>query len=107
MGKIKWISFFWILIGWAIFSWSGELWAVQSDQIEKDLTQKKKDLKDIKKELSLTKEKEKKIEGKEFSVLESLHGIETEVSKREKELREIRPIKTNKGKASSDEKPHH
>jgi septal ring factor EnvC (AmiA/AmiB activator) len=89
MGKIKWISFFWILIGWAIFSWSGELWAVQPDQIEKDLTQKKKDLKDIKKELSLTKEKEKKIEGKEFSILESLHSIETEFSKRERELREI------------------
>ena len=35
--------------------------AAPTEGIEKDLTQKKKDLKDIKKELTLTKEKQKKI----------------------------------------------
>jgi len=89
MRNIKWISSFWIFVGCAFFSWAAECWAVQRDQIDKDLTQKKEDLKDIKKELFLTKIKEKRIEGKEVSILESLHSIETDLSRKEKELREI------------------
>ncbi len=64
------------------------LWSAPTEGIEKDLTQKKKDLKDVKKELTLTKEKEKKIQGKESSILESLHAMETELYHREKELKE-------------------
>jgi septal ring factor EnvC (AmiA/AmiB activator) len=83
-----------VLIGFFFMAWMihfgpHHLWAAPTDLIEKDLTQKKKDLKDIKKKLSLTKEKEKKIQGKETSILESLHTMETELYKKEKELKEM------------------
>jgi septal ring factor EnvC (AmiA/AmiB activator) len=81
------IGFF--FMAWMIHFGPNHLWAAPTDLIEKDLTQKKKDLKDIKKELSLTKEKEKKIQGKETSILESLHTMETELYKKEKELKEM------------------
>ncbi len=76
-------------MAWMIHFGPNHLWAAPTDLIEKDLTQKKKDLKDIKKKLSLTKEKEKKIQGQETSILESLHTMETELYKKEKELKEI------------------
>jgi septal ring factor EnvC (AmiA/AmiB activator) len=60
-----------------------------NDQIEKDLTEKKKHLKDVRKELSLTKEREKKIQGKESSILESLHTMETELYRKERELKQM------------------
>jgi septal ring factor EnvC (AmiA/AmiB activator) len=66
-----------------------DLWAARTDQIEKDLSQKKKDLKEIKKELNLTKEKEKQIQGKEVSVLESLHQIENDLAQKGKELKQM------------------
>jgi len=76
-------------MAWMIHFGPNHLWAAPTDLIEKDLTQKKKDLKDIKKKLSLTKEKEKKIQGQETSILESLHTMETELYKKEKELKEM------------------
>ncbi|MGD0917013.1 MAG: peptidoglycan DD-metalloendopeptidase family protein [Thermodesulfobacteriota bacterium] len=89
MGKRKWVLAGWILMGWVLTSGMNKVWAVPPDQVEKDLSQKQKDLKEIKKELSRTKEKEKKIEGKESSILDSLQGIETQLSKGERELREM------------------
>jgi len=79
----------WVLMGWIFPVWTSHLWAVQPDQIEKDIHQKKKDLKDIQKELTTTKEKGKKIERKESSVLESLHHFDAELHKREKELKKM------------------
>lgn len=78
-----------LLMGGLALLLSTHLWAAGTDPIEKDLSLKRKDLKEIKKALSLTKEKERKIQGKESSVLESLHGIETELYKKEKELRQM------------------
>jgi len=78
-----------IIIGWIFTVGTTALWAAGNDQIEKDLTEKKKHLKDVKKELSLTKKKEKKIQGKESSILESLHTMETELYKKEKELKQM------------------
>ena len=78
-----------LLIGWVAFGLSTHLWAAGTDHIEKDLTRRRKDLREIRKEISLTKEKEKKIEGKETSVLESLQTIETELYKKEKELKQM------------------
>jgi len=78
-----------LLIGWVALVLSTSLWAAGAEPVEKDLTQRRKDLKEIKKELSLTKEKEKKIQGKEFSVLESLNRIETEIYRKEKELKQM------------------
>ena len=57
--------------------------------MEKDITQKKKDLKDVKKELSLTREREKKIQGRETSILENLHAIETELYEKGEELKRM------------------
>jgi hypothetical protein len=52
-------------MGWVFACVTSDLWAARADQIEKDITQKKKDLKDIKKEISVTKDKEKEIRGPE------------------------------------------
>jgi septal ring factor EnvC (AmiA/AmiB activator) len=79
----------WVMIGWAFVLWTPPLWAVRPDQIEKDITQKKKDLKDLRKELSTTKEKEKRIQKKESSILESLHQIENELYTKEKGLKQM------------------
>jgi len=78
-----------VIIGWIFTLGITALWAAGNDQIEKDLTEKKKHLKDVRKELSLTKKKEKKIQGKESSILESLHTMETELYKKEKELKQM------------------
>ena len=77
------------IIAWIFTVGTVALLAAGNDQLEKDLTEKKKHLKDVKKELSLTKEKEKKIQGKESSILESLHTMETELYKKGKELNQM------------------
>lgn len=65
------------------------LQADRREQIEKDLRQKKKDLGDIKKEISLTREKEKEIRGRESSILETLHSLETDLYRKAKELKQM------------------
>jgi septal ring factor EnvC (AmiA/AmiB activator) len=85
----KWILAGFFFIGWLIPLDPCDLRAARTELIEKDLTQKKRDLKDIKKELSLTRAKEKKIQGKETSILESLHTLETDLYQKEKELRRM------------------
>ncbi len=89
MRRWKQVLFGGVIVGLVFTIVIIDLWAGQTDQIEKDLTQKKKDLKDIRKELSLTKEKEKEIRGKESSILENLHIIETGLYKKEKELKKM------------------
>ncbi len=89
MRSWKWMLIGFFFIAWMIYVGPHPLRAAPTDLIEKDLTQKKKDLKDIKKELSLTKKKEKKIQGRETSILESLHTMETELYQKEKELKEM------------------
>jgi murein hydrolase activator len=82
-----WIGCF--LVGWVFTCEISALWAARTDHIEKDITQKKKDLKDIKKEISVAKEKEKEIRGKESSILGTLHLLEAELFKKEKELKQM------------------
>ncbi|MGB9627306.1 MAG: murein hydrolase activator EnvC family protein [Thermodesulfobacteriota bacterium] len=65
------------------------LFAVRPDQIEKDLSEKKKDLRDVKKEIVLTKEKEKKLLGKETSILGILQALESDLYLKGKELRKM------------------
>jgi septal ring factor EnvC (AmiA/AmiB activator) len=89
MRRWKWVLFGWVFMGWIFTLEASDLWAVRTHPIERALTQKKKDLKEIKKELSRTKEKEKEIRGKESSILESLHQIETELYKKGKELKQM------------------
>jgi len=87
----RWIEV-WIgclLIGWMFSFGTPDLWAVRTDQIEKDITQKKENLKDIKKEISVTKKKEKEIRGKESSILGNLHLLEVELYQKEKELKQM------------------
>lgn len=90
--KRKWK---WILIGWVflrlIFNFGTvDLWAAQTDRIERDLSQKKKELKKIKKELYQKKVKEKEIRRKESSVLKRLHQVTGELYKKEKELKKMK-----------------
>ena len=87
-------SFKWVLIGsflaGSVFAPGvNSLGAERTDSVERDLTQKRKDLKDIKKELTLTKEKEKEVRGQESSILESLSRIETELYQKGKELKQM------------------
>jgi len=72
--------------------WVFPLWAGSADPREKDITDKKKDLKDIRKEITVTKEKEKEIRGQESSVLESLSKIDAELYQKEKELKQMEPL---------------
>lgn len=78
----------WMIIGMCFIEPIGLL-AGRSDQIEKDLSEKKKDLKDVKKEIVLTKEKEKKLLGKETSILETLQSLEADLYQKGKELRKM------------------
>jgi len=86
-GRWIWIGCF--LIGWIFFFGTPEPRAAQTDQIDRDITEKKKDLKDIKKEINLTKVKEKRVRGKESSVLGTLHLLEMALYQKEKELKGI------------------
>lgn len=84
----------WIMAGWFFAHGSGldevpQLWARGSDRIEKELREKRKNLKEVDRQLSLTRKKEKEIRGKESSVLDSLNRIEIELHSREKELRQM------------------
>jgi septal ring factor EnvC (AmiA/AmiB activator) len=83
----RWIGI--LLIGWLFIFELPDLCIGRADQIDKDITQKKKDLKDIKKEIHLTKEKEKAARGKESSILGTLHRLETELYQKEKELKQM------------------
>jgi septal ring factor EnvC (AmiA/AmiB activator) len=83
----KWVGMGGFLIGWMIFF--GTLWAAPANQIDKDITQKRSDLKDIKKEINLTKAKEKKVRGKESSILGNLHLLEVELYRKERELKQM------------------
>ncbi|OGP62266.1 MAG: hypothetical protein A2170_08660 [Deltaproteobacteria bacterium RBG_13_53_10] len=76
-------------VGWLVSSNAAPVWAARADQIEKDLSQKKRDLGEVRKELSRTKEKEKKIQGKESSILENLQRLENEIYRRERELKQM------------------
>lgn len=78
----------WMIIGFCFIEPIGLL-AGRPDQIEKDLSEKKKDLKDIKKEIVLTKEKEKKLLGKETSILGNLQTLESDLYLKGKELKKM------------------
>jgi septal ring factor EnvC (AmiA/AmiB activator) len=84
-----WLLIGWILAGWIVTPGVPAVRAAQKNLLDKDLTQKKRDLGKVKKELSLTKEKEQEIRGKESSVLENLSAIETDLYKKEKELKQM------------------
>ena len=90
--KRKWK---WILIGWALlrlvfYFGTGDLWAAQTDRIERDLSQKKKDLKKIRKELYQKKVGEKEIRRKESSVLKHFHQVTAELQQKQRELKKMK-----------------
>lgn len=85
----------WILIGWALlrlvfYFGTGDLWAAQTDRIERDLSQKKKDLKKIRKELYQKKVGEKEIRRKESSVLKHFHQVTAELQQKQRELKKMK-----------------
>ncbi len=61
----------------------------RKDQIEKDLSQKKKEMGNIQRTLSETRKKEKQIRGQESSVLETLSSLQTELHQKTKELKQM------------------
>lgn len=85
--KQIWMGAF--LMGWIFTSWGTDLRAARPESIQKDISQKRKDLKEIKKELTTTKEKEKEIRGQESSILDSLSKIENELYLKEKDLKQM------------------
>jgi len=78
-----------LLLGWMMHPGTVLPGTVRTDPVEKDIRQKRKDLKDIKKEITLTREKEKEIRGQETSILESLSKIDNELYQRERELKQM------------------
>ncbi len=87
-------TFKWVLIGLflagSIFASGNVVFcAERTDSIERDLKQKRRDLRDVRKELTLTKEKEKAIRGQESSILESLSRTEAELYQTGKELKQL------------------
>ncbi|MGO9093444.1 MAG: murein hydrolase activator EnvC family protein [bacterium] len=85
----RWIWIGCFLAGWIFFLGAPGSRAARTDQVDKDITEKKKDLKDINKEINLTKEKEKRARGKESSILATLHLLEAELYQKEKELKRM------------------
>lgn len=84
-GNLLWRGF---LIWNILFMNVPSSYATQKERIEKEITQKKKDLKEIRKEISETREKERQIRGQETSILETLQRIETELYQKEKEVKQ-------------------
>jgi len=78
-----------LVTGCLAASGSVALWAGPTGSPDKNLSQKRKDLNEIRRELSQKKEKEKEIRGKETSVLENLSDLETQLYKKSKELKKI------------------
>jgi septal ring factor EnvC (AmiA/AmiB activator) len=89
MGKWKWTLVVWVLLRLILNFGIGDLWAAQNDHIEMDLSQKKKELKNNRRELYQKKVKEKEIRGKESSVSKRLHQVTQEVRKKEKRLKKM------------------
>lgn len=84
-----------MLIGWTllrlIFNFGAiDLWAAQTDQIEMDLSRKKRELRKINKELYQKKVKEKEIRKKESSILKRFQQVSAELHQKEKELKKMK-----------------
>ena len=80
----------WVLLRLVFYFGTGDLWAAQTDRIEKDLSQKKKELEKIKKGLFQKKVREKEIRRKESSVLKQLHQVTAELQQKERELKKTK-----------------
>ncbi len=87
--KVGWVIISGLFLGWVMLLGVPPTGAGRTDQIEKDLIEKKKNLKDLKKEITLTKKKEREIRGKESSILETLHHLEEELYQKERELKKM------------------
>lgn len=82
--------FFRMLILFCIFIFgSGNFWICRAEAVDKEIVKKQKELKEIKKEISITREKQKLILGKESSLLENLNALEMDIYQKEKELKRI------------------
>ena len=80
-----------VLIGWGLTLGVPDAWPGPTERLDKNLIQKRNDLKKIRKDLTLTKEKEKEVRVRESSILDSLSAIEMELYKKQKELRVMEP----------------
>ncbi len=85
-GNLLWIG---LLIGNILLMNVPPSFTTQKERIEKEITQKKKDLKDIRKEISETREKERQVRGQETSILGTLQRIEAELYQKEKEVKQM------------------
>jgi len=89
MKKKRWIFCGEIILSWLFIFGLGVFWIIRAEPMDKDIIKKRKELKDIKKEITITKEKEKIILGKESSILESLNNLEMNIYQKEKELKNM------------------
>jgi septal ring factor EnvC (AmiA/AmiB activator) len=85
----------WMLIGWTLLSLifnfgAGDLWAAQTDQIERDLSRKKRELRKINKELHQKKVKEKEMQKKESSIFKRYQQVSAKLHQKEKELKKMK-----------------
>lgn len=88
-----------VILGFMLSSVLPSFPSSRKEQIDKDLSQKKKALGTIKKEIAETREKEKQIRGQEVSILETLSSLETQLQQKTKELKQMeRQLLQTKGR---------
>jgi septal ring factor EnvC (AmiA/AmiB activator) len=89
-GKMKGMIVTWILLGWSLFSVMSDLWRAQAGPIEKELSEKKEELKRIEKTFRLKQKEKEYIQGKESSIRKILSRMEKDLYKKEKVLNQKR-----------------
>jgi septal ring factor EnvC (AmiA/AmiB activator) len=97
----------WMLIGWTLVRLilnfgAGDLWAAQTEQIERDLSRKKRELRKINKELYHKRVKEKEMGKKESSIFKRFEQVSAELHREERELKKMK-VETSRIKRRLDQ----
>ena len=87
---MKWLIVISILLGWSLYPVTSDLWAAQTERLEKELSEKKEEFKRIKKKLRLKQKEKEDILRKESSIQKSLDPMQKDLHKREKVLKKKR-----------------
>jgi septal ring factor EnvC (AmiA/AmiB activator) len=77
-----------MLLAWSLCLVASDLWAVQAERVEKELSEKKDELERIKKKLRLKQKERENILSKESSIRKSLDRMLKDLQKKEKVLKQ-------------------
>jgi septal ring factor EnvC (AmiA/AmiB activator) len=85
---MKWFIVIWILLGWSFYPVTSNLFAARVERVEKDLSEKKEELKRIKKKLRLKQKEKEAILRKESSIRKSLDRAQRDLHRKERVLKQ-------------------